>query len=67
EYNLELAALALPTWGKPIAEKVEDILPVATGLQWSPFILGRNPATGLLEGGSEDAGFIQIDEIRFIP
>ena len=67
EYTLELADLAIPTWGKAIPETVADILPVANGLQWSPFVVGRNPMTGLLEGGNEDAGFIQIDDIQFIP
>jgi spore coat protein H len=67
EYVLDLADLAIPSWGDPIPEAVAYILAAANGLQWSPFVVGRNGNTGLLEPGSEDEGFIQIDDIRFSP
>jgi hypothetical protein len=67
EYTLDLSALALPSWGAPIPETLEDILQGVKGLQWNPIARGRNPATGLLGGGREDSGFIQIDDIRFQP
>lgn len=67
EYTLELADLALPAWGKPIPETIADILPMANGLQWTPFILGRNPMTGLLAEGTADTGHLRIDDIEFLP
>lgn len=66
DYTLNFADLALPGWGSPIRETLEDILPVANGLQCSPSIIGRGGSTGLLPPGVEDTGFIQIDEIRFL-
>lgn len=67
EYTLDLADLSLPSWGKPIPETLEDILAAVNGLQWSPYIIGRGGNTGLLIAGAEDEGFIQIDDIQFLP
>lgn len=67
EFVLNLADSKIPTWGKPIPETLETILAATSGLTWNPYVLGRNGSTGLLVPGSEDRGFIQIDDIRFSP
>lgn len=67
EFVINLADLAIPTWGAPIPEALEDILAAASGLTMNAYVTGRNGRTGLMEPGSEDPGFIQVDDIRFTP
>lgn len=66
EVTVDLATLAFPSWGKPAGDVLADVLAGASGLTFAPDIVGRNGA-GFFPPGASDKGWLQVDDIVFVP
>jgi hypothetical protein len=63
--TLDVARMALPSWGKPQGDVPATILASVGGLVFSLPAKGLD-AGGLLPAGTSDNGWIELDEIEFV-
>ncbi|MBI4128984.1 MAG: CotH kinase family protein [Parcubacteria group bacterium] len=64
--TLSLDTLSIPEWASPVPETPALIRASSAALRISPYAVGVLD-TGFFSPGVTDTGFVQIDEIRFIP
>jgi hypothetical protein len=65
DFTVDLAKIAIPSWGTSQGDDVPTVLKVVNGLLFSPDAVGRS-AAGVFAPGGSDKGWVAVDDVEFL-